>query len=212
MDGVDGRQGGGRAGTTHLRGAGLGHGAQVLNQVLLGHANAAVPKGQGARILVEADVDVQVLVLLEQGLVWGAGARGSACSSPRLGAQTRACARLTQTWSETGDWNARAAVGRPPHPTRTRQGQEADLVQCVAGVGHHLAQEHVLLLVQGVDDDVHQTRHLLVHHTHIHTPAWAIAATAHVSRRQRMHDAPHAPRVFVLTPHAAYTATHAYHP
>lgn len=41
-----------------------------------------------------------------------------------------------------------------------RDGHEPDLVQGVRGVADELPQEDVLVLVEGVDDDVHQTVHL----------------------------------------------------
>ena len=49
---------------------------------------------------------------------------------------------------------------RTPHLRLVGDGEEAQLVQRVGGVGDELAQEDVLVGVEGVDDDVHQARHL----------------------------------------------------
>ena len=97
-----------REGLDELGCPGPGDGAQVLDEVLLGHADTAVADRQGALLLVEANQDLGLLVvaLAEHGLVL--------------------------------------------------QRHEADLVQGIGPVRDQLAEEDVLLLVQGVDDDVHQ--------------------------------------------------------
>ena len=38
-----------------------------------------------------------------------------------------------------------------------REGQESDFVKCIGCIGYKLSQEDVLVGVQGVDQDLHQT-------------------------------------------------------
>ncbi len=89
-----------------VQGAGVGDGADVLHQLLAGHAHAVVLDHQRVVLLVDGDGDLQLLV-------------------PAL---------------EVG------------------HGQELELhlVQGVGGVGHQLAQEHLLVFIERVDQDVEQ--------------------------------------------------------
>jgi len=56
-------------GLEELAGTGLGDGPEVVHDLLAAHAHAVVADGDGARVLVVGDLDLQVAVALEQGIV-----------------------------------------------------------------------------------------------------------------------------------------------
>mmetsp|Transcript_45227 Transcript_45227/g.81352 ORF Transcript_45227/g.81352 Transcript_45227/m.81352 type:complete len:444 (+) Transcript_45227:1069-2400(+) len=87
-------------------GARLGNCAKVVDELVLGHANARVLNGDGAVGLVWDDLDVEVRLSLNL--------------------------------------------------LRISDGLVADLVQGIGGVGDQLAKEHLLVGVEGVDDQAHQ--------------------------------------------------------
>ena len=91
--------------------SGLGDRAQVVHQVILGHADASIANREHLLLLISLDANVQVGVI----------------TLPEL--------------------------------TLVRQRHESNLIQRIRSVRDQLSQEDVLVRVQRVDDDVHQSRH-----------------------------------------------------
>ena len=149
-----------------LRGARLRHGAQVLDQLLLGHAHATISDRQGARLLVELHADVQVIHrIVAQGLRHVRQPQQQSVNQTALsrtvssyGQRARRVRQHKAVPGELCPHNCRSSSSHSnQHPTYllVRQRQETNLVKSISRIGNHLTKEHVLVLVQRVDDDIH---------------------------------------------------------